>query len=108
MIEGSRSSAFLESCTAFMNTPYQDARNICKTFLAQCSYWWFNAVMEDLVSAVRELRAALGDSQQSFAGRIGVSMRAVANYEKDRIASAKALYQLAKLASQSGKPDLAA
>jgi len=60
-----------------------------------------------LQEAVRELRAATGDSQQSFAQRLGLSMRAIANYEKDRAPNSPALYRLAKLARQVGRPDLA-
>lgn len=56
--------------------------------------------------AVRDLRAAFGDNQQAFAARVDVSLRAIANYEKDRVPNAKALYKLAKLASQIGRGDL--
>ena len=41
--------------------------------------------MATVADAVRELREALGDSQQAFATRMGLSIRAVANYEKDRV-----------------------
>jgi len=34
---------------------------------------WFNTVMDDLISAVTHLRSALGDSQQAFANRLGLS-----------------------------------
>jgi transcriptional regulator with XRE-family HTH domain len=57
--------------------------------------------------AVRELRVATGNSQQSFAQALGLSMRAIANYEKDRTPNSPALYRLAKLARQVGRPDLA-
>jgi len=57
--------------------------------------------------AVRALRAATGDSQQSFAQRLGLSMRAISNYEKDRVPNGPALYRLAKFARQVGRPDLA-
>jgi transcriptional regulator with XRE-family HTH domain len=58
--------------------------------------------MRQLVKAVRNLRARLGDSQQAFANRLGVSIRAVANYEKDREATGKALLELKNLADGHG------
>jgi len=63
--------------------------------------------MSDLVSAVKELRGALGDSQQAFANRLGMSLRAIANYEKDREPAGKALYKLQQLALTHGRSDLA-
>jgi transcriptional regulator with XRE-family HTH domain len=60
-----------------------------------------------LHQAVRKLRLATGESQQSFAQRLGLSLRAIANYEKDRVPNGPALYRLAKLARQVGQPDLA-
>lgn len=56
--------------------------------------------MDDVVSAVRELRKTLGDSQQAFAGRLGLSVRAVANYESNRRPGASVLLGLATLAQQ--------
>lgn len=64
--------------------------------------------MDDLVLAVRELRAAFGDTLQAFAARSGLSISAIANYERDRIPTAKALYQFSKLASEIQRSDLAA
>jgi transcriptional regulator with XRE-family HTH domain len=61
----------------------------------------------NLKQAVRKLRLTTGESQQSFAQRLGLSMRAIANYEKDRVPNGPALYRLAKLARQVGQPDLA-
>lgn len=63
--------------------------------------------MDTLVSAVRELRAATGDSQQSFATKLGMSLRAIANYEAGREPTGRALYKLDQLARASGRPDLA-
>jgi transcriptional regulator with XRE-family HTH domain len=60
-----------------------------------------------LNEAVRNLRAFTENSQQSFAQRLGLSLRAVANYEKDRSPNSPALYRLAKLAQEVGRPDLA-
>jgi transcriptional regulator with XRE-family HTH domain len=61
----------------------------------------------DLAKAVRDLRSLTGDSQQAFASRLGLSMRAIANYEKDRIPTGRALYQLSILARELDRPDLA-
>lgn len=63
--------------------------------------------MGQLVSAVTQLRATLGESQQAFANRLGLSFRAVANYEKDRRPTGRVLYQLANLAHEHGREDLA-
>jgi transcriptional regulator with XRE-family HTH domain len=60
----------------------------------------------NLNRAVQELRRAAGESQQSFAQRLGLSMRAIANYEKDRVPNGPALFRLAKLARQIGRTDL--
>src|SRR5665213_20412 len=61
----------------------------------------------NLNQAVRKLRLTTGDTQQSFAQRLGLSMRAIANYEKDRVPNGPALYRLAKLARQVDQPHLA-
>jgi transcriptional regulator with XRE-family HTH domain len=61
----------------------------------------------NLNHAVRKLRLTTGESQQSFAQELRLSMRAIANYEKDRVPNGPALYRLAKLARQVGQPDLA-
>jgi transcriptional regulator with XRE-family HTH domain len=58
-----------------------------------------------LNTAVKELRRALGLSQQAFATQLGLSIRAVVNYEKDRAPSARALFQLEKLASVNEHPE---
>jgi DNA-binding XRE family transcriptional regulator len=65
------------------------------------------AEMNHLVSAVRELRKALGDSQQAFATRLGMSVRAIANYETDRAPTGRALYKLEQLARANGRYELA-
>ena len=59
------------------------------------------------IQAVRALREHLGESQQAFATRLGLSMRAVCNYEKDRGPTGKSLAALAKAASDAGRLDLA-
>jgi transcriptional regulator with XRE-family HTH domain len=61
----------------------------------------------NLNTGVKELRRALGLSQQIFATQLGLSIRAVVNYEKDRAPTARALAQLAKLASVNEQPELA-
>jgi transcriptional regulator with XRE-family HTH domain len=61
----------------------------------------------NLNAAVKELRRALGLSQQAFATQLGLSIRAVVNYEKDRSPTARALAQLEQLASDNDHPELA-
>jgi|SRR5215469_18907964 len=61
----------------------------------------------NLSTAVKELRSALGLSQQAFATQLGLSIRAVVNYEKSREPTARALAQLEQLASHSSHPELA-
>lgn len=63
--------------------------------------------MDDLTSAVRELRATLDESMQAFATRLGISISAVANYERDRAPSGKVLYKLERLARACGQPEIA-
>src|SRR5271170_7863018 len=62
--------------------------------------------MDLVVAAVKALRHELGDSQQAFANRLGLSIRAIANYEKDRKPTGMALASLARVASDAGKHDL--
>jgi transcriptional regulator with XRE-family HTH domain len=57
--------------------------------------------------AVKALRAHLGQSQQAFATGLGLSIRAIANYEKDRTPSTFALERLRKAAQESRRGDLA-
>lgn len=49
---------------------------------------------------VRQLRGLSGRSQQSFANRLGISIRAVVNYEKDRRPSAVAMARMAHFAAE--------
>jgi len=60
-----------------------------------------------LNEAVQQLRAVTDDTQQSLAQRLGLSLRAIANYEKDRVPHHAVLLRLAKLAQQVGREDLA-
>jgi transcriptional regulator with XRE-family HTH domain len=62
--------------------------------------------MDRVVRAVKALRKQLGDSQQAFATRLGLSIRAIANYEKDRIPTGMALVSLARAASEAGQQEL--
>jgi transcriptional regulator with XRE-family HTH domain len=64
-------------------------------------------MMVNTNEAVKELRKTLGMSQQAFATKLGMSIRAIVNYEKDRAPAAKALAQLEKLASEHEQPELA-
>jgi transcriptional regulator with XRE-family HTH domain len=40
-----------------------------------------NFMAKNLSSAVKQLRKRLGESQQAFATRLGLSIRTIANYE---------------------------
>jgi transcriptional regulator with XRE-family HTH domain len=60
-----------------------------------------------VAQAVRELRQHLGDSQQSFATRLGLSIRAIANYEKDREPTGTSLVALHRAAREAGHLELA-
>jgi transcriptional regulator with XRE-family HTH domain len=68
----------------------------------------YNIVMKpNTCESVKSLRHSLGLSQQAFATKLGLSIRAVVNYEKDRAPSAKALARLEKLATDNEEPALA-
>src|SRR5689334_5702709 len=92
-------------------TPCNDSVFRESGFCQHCIYTaWkicLNSIMSDLVMAVRELRAALGDTLQAFATRLGMSISAIANYEGGRDPSGKALYKLERLAMAQGRHDLA-
>ncbi len=62
--------------------------------------------MDKLVTSVRQLRSRLSESQQAFANRLGISSRAVANYEAGRRPTRAVLFSLAMLAGQAEHPDL--
>ncbi len=61
----------------------------------------------DIHQAVKALRDRLELSQQVFATNLGLSIRAISNYEKDRIPGARPLAQLEQCAIASKQPDLA-
>ncbi len=58
--------------------------------------------------AVVQLRTALGETQQSFAVRLGLAMNTVARYETQRDAGCCALIGFYRLAIQEGLPQSAA
>ncbi len=55
-----------------------------------------------------ELRSRLGLTQQEFAHRLGISIRAVANYDSGKPPNSKSLSALQRLANEAGEADLAA
>jgi transcriptional regulator with XRE-family HTH domain len=61
---------------------------------------------KQLIDAVKGLRKHFGESQQAFATRFGLSIRSVANYEKDRKPEDRVLAAFAKGASEAGRGDL--
>src|SRR5688500_11011670 len=75
-------------------------------FLEQCQRVCSNAVMDPVVTALKKLRERLDESQQAFANRLGLSVRAIANYESGRRPSRAVLFNLTILASQHGLRDL--
>jgi len=57
-------------------------------------------------AAIKKLRESLGESQQSFATRLGISIRGLANYETSRVPSVVVLAKLQELAKlQKNLPD---
>jgi transcriptional regulator with XRE-family HTH domain len=60
----------------------------------------------NVATSIKELRAQCGDSQQAFAARMGLSIRAIANYEKDRVPTLSVLAKLAQFARQADRQDL--
>ena len=57
--------------------------------------------------AVKSLRVALGDTQQSFAHRLGLAISTAVRYETNRPPTGTALLELMKLADAHGLEDLA-
>lgn len=65
------------------------------------------ALCEGVADTIRSLRNYLGDSQQAFATRLGLSISAIANYEATiprRLPEPKSLAALALLARSYGQP----
>jgi transcriptional regulator with XRE-family HTH domain len=63
--------------------------------------------MDSLGPAVKKLRSALGLTQPAFAKRVGLSVRAIANYEKDREPGGEVLRRFASLAARHHLDSLA-
>lgn len=61
---------------------------------------------KELIDAVKGLRVHFGESQQAFATRFGLSIRSIANYEKDRKPEGRVLAIFARAASDAGRGDL--
>jgi transcriptional regulator with XRE-family HTH domain len=57
----------------------------------------------ELITAVRTVREALGMSQQAFATRLGVSIRSISHYEADRPPRGRTLVELQQLAKEAGR-----
>lgn len=57
--------------------------------------------------AVKELRNSFRESQQVFATRLGLSIRAIANYEKNRTPNEQIMGILLHEANKAGRQDLA-
>jgi transcriptional regulator with XRE-family HTH domain len=66
--------------------------------VAPNALWFFIMDFLELSARIKELRKIAGESQQAFATRLGISIRALANYEKSKVPGAKALIQLANAA----------
>lgn len=64
--------------------------------------------IENVQQAIRLLRRTLGDSQQEFANRVGVSIGSVVHYEKDRMPPVEVLGYLLALAREIEAPALTA
>ncbi len=63
--------------------------------------------MPNLIEAVRQLRERLGDTQQAFATRLGLSISAITNYERERIPSGRSLVQMMHVSDAHEHADLA-
>jgi len=61
----------------------------------------------DVSTAVKRLRENTGLSQQAFATEMGLSIRAVANYEKDRTPEREVLVRFMVFAMKQNQPKLA-
>ena len=63
--------------------------------------------MEPITAAIREIRKHFGQSQEAFADRLGLSLRALASYESgDRKPTLPGMIQLMKTADAGGRTDL--
>jgi len=62
----------------------------------------------NVCQAVQQLRTVSGLSQQAFANRFDMSVRAVANYEKNRVPNKQALFKFVEYAKGLNQPELTA
>lgn len=58
-----------------------------------------------LIQAIKDMREKLGESQVVFAERLGLSKRAVVNYEKDQRPTTAVLARLARAANEADMPE---
>jgi transcriptional regulator with XRE-family HTH domain len=63
--------------------------------------------VDPVADAVRQLRTALGESQQAFAYRMKTAIRTIARYETVRPPKGKALADFFRVASETGNEELA-
>jgi transcriptional regulator with XRE-family HTH domain len=89
-----------------MNGEYIVQATVSSFFLVLRPIVCFNAVMDHLIASIKELRSRLKESQQAFANRLGISSRAVANYEAGRTPTRKVLWSLTMLAGETQNADL--
>src|SRR5271157_330230 len=92
-----------DHCVRFQYTPDQSVRSIwsCEELMNKTKQ------QTSLVSeAVRELRVALGESQQAFAYRMKTAIRTIARYETIRPPKGKALSEFLRVATETGNQEL--
>ncbi len=63
---------------------------------------------DPVIAAVRDLRNALHESQQTFAFRMRTAIRSIARYETNRPPKGKMLAEFARVATETGHDKLAA
>src|ERR1022692_4766670 len=90
-----------------MHVVYHRACSRCLRALVSACLVCFTIAMDSLGPAVKKLRSALGLTQPAFAKRVGLSVRAIANYEKDREPGGEVLRRFASLAARHNLDSLA-
>jgi transcriptional regulator with XRE-family HTH domain len=68
---------------------------------------WYYVVILNIYEAVLKLRTSTGESQQAFATRLGIAIRSLANYEKDKVPPGRLLVKLLGVADENGLSDCA-
>lgn len=63
--------------------------------------------IQETSQLVRQLRSAVGDTQQQFANRIGAAISSVVRYEAGKPVSEQAFVKMVRLAREIGRQDLA-